>query len=99
MPINVSSSSHASPPVTPVKLGPSLPPTSYFNAESLADLQGMGFSSQRVKQALLMFDGKFEPALDWLLSLADPEDSVPLQREDQALFDLALAQYLQSHPE
>lgn len=59
----------------------------------------MGFSSYRAKQALLMFEGKFDPALDWLLGLANPADSEPLPREDQSLFDLSLAKYLQSHPE
>lgn len=98
IPINVSQK-RQSPHATVVKVGPSLPPASFFNADDLQGLEGMGFSSLRARQALLMFEGKFDPALDWLLGLANPADTESLLPEDQALFDLALAKYLQAHPE
>lgn len=57
----------------------------------------MGFSELRAMQALLIFNGKFDLALDWLLELEHPEDSSALSRVDEEALNEALAKYRQNH--
>jgi len=75
-----------------------MPPVAYFDQANLKRLEGMGFSELRAMQALLIHEGKFELALDWLLELEHPEESAALLKLDQDALDDALAKYKLLHP-
>lgn len=72
---------------------PVLPPRGYFTQTDLEGLEGMGFSEVRAKQALLIHEGNFELALDWLLALSDPADDASLSRTDQTTLEDAMRRY------
>jgi hypothetical protein len=75
----------------------SMPPASYFEAGSLQGLESMGFTELRAMQALLIFQNKFDPALDWLLAQQHLDDNSPLSPADQEALNEALARYRQNH--